>query len=51
LAGACTFHELADWAEAVDVREDIELEPRYADVMQRVIVSITLPMRLAASTG
>lgn len=51
LASACTSHELAEWAEAIDCREDIELEPGHADVLQQVIVDITIADAVGGEHG
>lgn len=42
LTGACTSQELADWAEAIEQRADISLDPDHGDVLKQMIVDITV---------
>ena len=38
----CQAVDVAAWAEAVEIREDIALEPGFENVLQSTIVSLTL---------
>lgn len=51
LMGTCTSQELAEWAEAIDQREDIGLERAGEDVLEQIIGNITLADAMGGEHG